>query len=192
MESGNAERPAVRCIAWVGRSCLINSMPNMGWRSRSTIFRWHCANLWMLPANSAFRDARAAWFTIPKCKMVFRCAAILGSADDYGEQSVVLYEVSSLETAHSVSSGLTRSRSKNPAFKGGIFPSITVALQGKGFQTGEHLQNIAAAATGDKRDDNAPRAQEAELPRQGAPFPSATWERGRTAEGGNRSEATGG
>jgi hypothetical protein len=64
----------------------------------------------MLLANSAFRDARAMWFTIPECKMVFRCAAILGSADDHGEQSVVLYEVSSLEIAHSVSSGLTRTR----------------------------------------------------------------------------------
>gem|GEM_PF-3769958 len=33
---------------------------------------------------------------------------------------------------------LTRSRSENPAFKGGIFPSITVAVVAKSFQTGEH------------------------------------------------------
>ena len=56
----------------------------------------------MLAANFALRDAGASWLTIPKCKMVFRCAAILASADDYREQSVVLYEISALESAHSV------------------------------------------------------------------------------------------
>jgi hypothetical protein len=61
----------------------------------------------MLPANATLRDADASWFTIPKCKVVFRCAAILASADDNRDQSVVLDEVSSFESAHVVWNGLT-------------------------------------------------------------------------------------
>jgi hypothetical protein len=56
----------------------------------------------MLPASSALRDAGASWLTIPKCEMVFRCAAILASADNHREQSIVLNEVSPLESAHDV------------------------------------------------------------------------------------------
>jgi len=56
----------------------------------------------MLSANSALRDASASWLTIPKRKMVFGCAAVLASADNHREQSVMLYEVSSLESAHGV------------------------------------------------------------------------------------------
>lgn len=45
---------------------------------------------------------------------------------------------------------LTRSRSENPAFKGGIFPFITVAFRAETFQLGEHAPELAAPAASDK------------------------------------------
>lgn len=61
----------------------------------------------MLTANSAFGNADASWLAIPKSKVVFGCAAILASADYDREQSVVFYEISSLESAHGASNSLT-------------------------------------------------------------------------------------
>jgi hypothetical protein len=41
---------------------------------------------------------------------------------------------------------LTRSRWENPVFKGGIFPSITVAFRAKSLQTGEHVRDVERRA----------------------------------------------
>jgi len=58
----------------------------------------------MLTANSSFGDAGASWLAIPKCEMVFGCAAIFGCADDHRKQSIMLYDVSSLRSAHACES----------------------------------------------------------------------------------------
>lgn len=58
-------------------------MQNIRWRSRSAILCRHDPNLGMQTTDSALRDTSASWVAIPKCEMVFRCAAILVSADDY-------------------------------------------------------------------------------------------------------------
>ena len=99
----------VHSITLVRLFACHNSMPDIRWCSGAAILRRHCINLGMLSANSAFRDASASRITVPECKMVLGCAAIRASAYNHGEQSVVLYEISSLESAHRVWRSLTTS-----------------------------------------------------------------------------------
>jgi hypothetical protein len=55
----------------------------------------------------------------------------------HSEYHVRIASISSLLNS-AIATNLTRSRWGTPVFKGGIFPSMTVALRGKSFQTGEH------------------------------------------------------
>jgi hypothetical protein len=54
----------------------------------------------MLPANATLRNPGALWISIPKSQMILWRPAIILSADNHREQSVMFYEISALKSAH--------------------------------------------------------------------------------------------
>jgi len=70
------------------------------WRcSQNAMLGWNGPDLGMLPARAFLRDARVSWFAEPECDMILRCTTRL-CANNNGKQSVILNQLSSLESAH--------------------------------------------------------------------------------------------